>query len=238
MDLDRTLARARRAELEAALGDFLHRYLEPAFGTLPKLEVELAVLRLLEDLRAIDPNHGIYDLVSDLKVTRSKARTLIYERELRRLSTNELDQKVRDLLKRPAILKDGNLFVLEVENPLVSDHLRSRVQKLGHLTDGSFSPSIVRLSLGAMAALIESYLDEQSKREVGRVLVQAGAPDTSFSGVLKAVLKRVAGKVANSSGEALIEAASDYVGPIVEGAAQQVAATATDLFERKNQGDA
>ena len=230
MDIDSALNSRRKADLEAALARFLRHYLNPAFGTLPKLEVELAVLRLLEDIGALDDEHGVYELVSNLKVTRAKARKLIYERELRRFSPSDLDAQVRELLARPRIAKDGDLFILEVENPLVLDHLRAQVKKVGHLSDGSFSPSIVRLSLDAVVAVVASYLDEGQQESVRQALVRAGAPDTSFGGVLKATLRKVAGKVADQSGEALVEAAGDYMKPIVAGAARQLGALVRPLF--------
>ncbi|MCA1772172.1 MAG: hypothetical protein LC677_05955 [Halomonas sp.] len=173
----------------------------------------------------------MYELVSKLKVTRSKARGLIYDRELRRSSEKELDEKVKALLKRPLIQKNGDLYVLEVENPLVSDHLRSKVQKLGYVSDGSFSPNIVKLGLDAIAALIESYLTEQEKSEVKGALVAAGAPDTSFKGVIKATFKKVASKVASDTGEALMERASNFISPIIDAGIESVAERAGELFE-------
>ncbi|WP_166485012.1 hypothetical protein [Nitrosomonas eutropha] len=194
----------------------LKRFLDPAFGALPKSEIELLLLGALEEVGAISAEPGVYELVSKLRVTRTKARNLIYERELRRLTPAELDSRVRNLLKRPIIQKSGDQFVLEVENPLISDHLRSKIQDLGHVSDGSFSPSIVKLPLDAMVALIEFYIPKDQRDPVKAALVSAGAPDTSFKGVLKAVLKKVAGKVASDTGEALLKNASEYISPIVD----------------------
>jgi hypothetical protein len=131
--------------LKNATEEFLVGFCTPAFGALPKSEIELIVMRFLEQIGFITSEPEVYELVSKLKITRTKARNLIYERELRRLSPKQLDDRVKSLLKRPLIQKSGDFFVLEVENPLVSDHLRSRVKKLGYVSDGSFSPSIVKL---------------------------------------------------------------------------------------------
>ncbi|TOQ20695.1 hypothetical protein, partial [Vibrio parahaemolyticus] len=88
--------------------------------------------------------------------------------------------------KNPVIQKSGDLYVLEIENPLVSDHLRSKIQKLGYISDGSFSPSVIKLGLDAVSALIQSYLSDTEIDEVKQALIAAGAPDTSFKGVIKA----------------------------------------------------
>ena len=231
MDINQIVNDATEEETKAALLYFLQSYMSPAFGALPKNEVELIVLNVLEKLRAIDDEPELYEFVSKLKVTRSKARGLIYDRELRRYSEEELNEKVKSLLRRPLIQKNGDLYVLEVENPLVSDHLRSKVQKLGFVSDGSFSPSIIKLGLDAITALIESYFSDQEKIDVRAALVAAGAPDTSFTGVLKATLKRVASKVASDTGEALMEKASDFISPIIGASIGLITQKAGELFD-------
>ncbi len=233
MDIDKILKASSEKEAKAALAYFLQSYTSPAFGALPKGEIELVVLNVLEQLGAIDSEPELYELVSKLKVTRTKARSLIYNRELRRSSDDELNQKVIKLLKRPLIQKDGDLYVLEVENPLVSDHLRSQVKKLGFVSDGSFSPSIVKLGLDAITALIESNLTAKEKTAIKKALIKAGAPDKSFRGVLKATLKKIAKKVASNTGEALMDQASDYLTPIIDAGIERIKETAEELFEDK-----
>lgn len=237
MDIERIVSDSSTEDAKSALTYFLQSYMTPAFGALPKNEVELIVLNVLEKLHAIDEEPELYELVSKLKVTRSKARGLIYDRELRRSSEEELDEKVKVLLKKPLIQKNGDLYVLEVENPLVSDHLRSKVQKLGYVSDGSFSPSIVKLGLDAVAALIESCLTDQERDDVKGALVAAGAPDTSFKGVIKATFKKVAGKVASDTGEALMEKASDFISPIIDAGIDLVKEKARELFEEADEQD-
>lgn len=235
MDIEKIVNNSTEEDTKSALTYFLQSYMTPAFGALPKNEVELIVLNALEKLNAIDEEPELYELVSKLKVTRSKARGLIYDRELRRSSEQELDEKVKALLKKPLIQKNGGLYVLEVENPLVSDHLRSKVQKLGYVSDGSFSPSIVKLGLDAVAALIESYLTDQEKDDVKGALVAAGAPNTSFKGVIKATFKKVAGKVASDTGEVLMEKTSDFISPIIDAGIDLVTEKAKELFEEADE---
>lgn len=231
MNITQIVNDASEGDVKSALAYFLQSYMNPAFGALPKNEVELIVLSVLEKLRAIDKEPELYELVSKLKITRSKARGLIYDRELRRSSEEELDNKVKSLLKRPLIQKNGDLYVLEVENPLVSDHLRSKVQKLGYVSDGSFSPSIIKLGLDAITALIESSLSPQDKEAIKAALIAAGAPDASFKGVLKATLKKVASKVASDTGEALMDKASDFISPIIDAGIERITARAGELFD-------
>jgi hypothetical protein len=231
MDIDDIVNSLSDNDAKTALKYFLKSYTSPAFGALPKNEVELIVLNVLEQIKAIDAEPEVYELVSKLRVTRSKARGLIYDRELRKSSSSDLDEKVKALLKRPLIQKNGELFVLEVENPLVSDHLRAKVQKLGYVSDGSFSPNIIKLGLDALSALTESYIAKSDHEAIKQVLVSAGAPDSSLRGVLKATFKKVAKKVADDTGEAVMDKASEYLGPIFDSALEKITEKSKTLFD-------
>ena len=230
MDIKLIINALPEANAKAVLAQLLERYLTPAFAALPKNEVELLVLDALEQVGAISADPQLYELVSKLKVTRPKARRLIYDRELRHSSSADLDAKVKALLKRPLLQKQGELFVLEVENPLVSDHLRDKVQQLGYVSDGSFSPSLIKLGLEAITALIASLLSTAEQEQVRLALVAAGAPDGSFKGVLKATLKKLASKVAADSGEALLDKAAGYLAPIVDASIAALGEKAAELF--------
>lgn len=230
MDIKLIINALPEAKAKAVLAQLLERYLIPAFAALPKNEVELLVLDALEQVGAISADPQLYELVSKLKVTRPKARRLIYDRELRHSSSADLDAKVKALLKRPLLQKQGELFVLEVENPLVSDHLRDKVQQLGYVSDGSFSPSLIKLGLEAITALIASLLSTAEQEQVRLALVAAGAPDGSFKGVLKATLKKLASKFAADSGEALMDKAAGYLAPIVDASIAALGEKAAELF--------
>ncbi len=216
-----------------ALKNFLNSYLHPAFGALPKAEVELLILQMMEEIGEISPQPSIYELVSKLKITSSKARKLIYERDLRRKTPEDLDVQLLSVLQKPIILKDGELFVLQIENSLLSDYLREKVKLLGHVTDGSFSPGLVKLSLEAMAALIDNMfekMDKEKKENARKALIASGAPDTSFKGLVKAVLKRVGSKIASESGEVLMDEASRYLEPILTGASAGITKSFKGFF--------
>ena len=218
------------ADCKKALLKLVDKYLNPAFGSLPKREIDLLLFEILEDLKIISDKPELYQLVSDLKVTRSKARGLLYDRELRKFRETELDALVKEALLNPIISKDGEEFKLEIESPLVSDHLRAKVKRLGLLSDGSFSPSIVKLPLKAVTGIIETYLSEKEKKKIKKVLLRAGVPDSSFGGILKAVIKKAASKLASEAGEALVDQTKDYLTPILSGAVETVEEKVKNLF--------
>lgn len=230
MDIPAITTRAGHQLNKEVLDRFLIQYLNPAFGALPKQEVELLVLKLLVDLGAVDARPSIYELVSKLKVTRTKARRLIYDRELRSRTSEELDDDVRTVLRSPIIQKRGDLFALEIENPLLSDHLRAKLKALGHVSDGSFSPSLVTLTLDAMVALIDSQLSDAEKTVTQKALIAAGAPEKTLKGVLKSALKKLGEKIADETGGAVAEEVSDYIGPLLESSKSAITSAFKSVF--------
>lgn len=232
MDISAITATAGPSRTKAALDEFLTSFLDPAFGALPKAEVELLVLRLLTQVGAVGERPSVYELVSKLRVTRAKARRLIYDQDLRCRTPKELDSDLRQLLRKPLILKRGDLFALEIENPLLSDHLRAKLQSLGHVTDGSFSPSLVTLTVDAMAALIEEQLSEADRSATFDALVKAGAPDKTLKGVLKSALKKLGEKIADDTGEAIAEEVSNYLGPLLDSGRSAITSAFKSLFAK------
>lgn len=217
-------------ECRDALIALLDAYLNPAFSALPKSEIDLAFMDAMESLGYISKSPSEYELIQKLRVTRAKARNLYYNRELRKRSPEQLDTLVREVIQAPLIHKDGDLFVLEIDSPLVIDHLRSKVRSLGFPSDGSFSPSLVKLSLRAFTALLEESIPKVNRNQVKNKLVAAGAPDGSLGGVLKGALKQVGKKVAQDAGEAVSEKASDYITPIIDGSISKIGSMFKGLF--------
>lgn len=231
MDLEKLAEKRTQKELQKIICNLLASYLSPAFGAFPKREIDLMFLNALQEMGAIAINPSLYELISELKITRSKARTLYYDRELRRLDKEDLDKKAVEVLKNPVLQRQGELFVLEIENPLVSDHIRYMFQKIGYATDGSFSPSLVKVSLDAFVKLLDAHLSEESKNNIKKALVKAGAPDKSFKGIVKGALGTLGKKIASEAGEAFAENISDYIGPLWDASSQKVYDSFAELFK-------
>lgn len=219
-------------DCRAALATVLGRYLSPAFGALPKREIDLLLYEVLEQIGYVSEDPSIYSLSQQLRVTRAKGRNLLYDIELRRLNDDALDLRLREALKHPILQKQGDLFALEIENPLVMDHLRSKLRKLHHAGDGSFSPSLVRLTADAYAALMEDFLPEDERENWRNALVKAGAPDKSLKGILKGVLKQAATRVAADAGAEAVETMGEYLAPFVDAAIDSAVEGAKSLFKK------
>ena len=225
MELKQQIQATSEADVREALELILTNYLTPAFGVLTKREIDILIFAALERIGYLNAHASNYTLMQKLRITKTKARQLVYERELRRMDKSDLDERVKEILKRPIIQKQGELFALAIDNPLISDHLESLVESLGYAQDGSFSPKLVRLSDAAIVALINSLLDEDQKKEVIRAFDKLGLPDKTFKGVLKGVLKVLAKKVADEAGSKLVE---NVLGPVIDGAFDSITKAIVD----------
>ncbi len=202
------------------LRGILFEYIVPSFGILPKSEINLVFLDALIKIGYIDKQPTIYELVSKLKITNTKARTLIYERELRLNNEESLDNLVKDVLAKPIIEKSGEVFLFEIDNPLLIDHLKYKLRMVGCLSDGSFSPSIIRLSKKAFLTLVESIINkdisEQNKESILEALSDTELGAVTFNKFLREFIRKVGYKIANNVGEDMVEKASDYIGMLFD----------------------
>lgn len=225
-------------EVKEALRPFLQTVTTPAFAAVSKRETDLALFEMLRRLGLIDQRASLFSLMTQLRITRAKASQILFDIEVRArgIDGDGLDDEVREALKKTRFAKDGDFFVLEVENPLIQAHLRNRLRELGHISDTSFNSAIVRMPLDAATDLMIALIPEGSREATRQALVAAGAPDRSVKGVLTSALKTLGGKIlgeaADGIAEDVVDQASNFLGPIFEGAHQQVAEVWREVFLR------
>ena len=100
-------------------------------GLCLKRDFDILLFMKLQDLKIIEKDPDLYDIVSNLKVTRAKARNLLYEAKMRNSSEEMLDKELRELLSTPIFFKENDKIAIEISNPLLSDHLRWKLKRLG-----------------------------------------------------------------------------------------------------------
>ena len=216
-DIRLAVSAAEEEVVRDALSRLLHGATSPAFGTLTKRELELLLLEAAIAVGFLDQEPTVYAMVRGLRITRSRARSLMYDRELRRQSADSLDVLARRVLSRPLLQNQTYAVALDIENPLLSDHLRDTLRRLGHTSDGSFSPNLIRLTDEAAAALIEYFIPAKDLERVKEALFKAGVKDKSLKGALKAMLRKAASKVASDTGEAIADDLGDFLGSLMKG---------------------
>jgi hypothetical protein len=197
-------------QAKAALIKIFSNYLNPAFGALPKRENEIIMFQVLQELNIFDKNPDLYSLLSSLRVTRTKARNLLYESNLRK--DIDLEEELLEILKNPILLKDSDKVCLEIDNPLLIDHLKHVLKNLGFITDGSFSPDLVKLTPIAYKRLLNTKFAGATKEEINRALIDCGVEKkVSAKSLLTGVLKKVGKKVAGDIGEVAVEHLGDLL---------------------------
>lgn len=229
MKLDDALSKATAAQKADALAALLSGALDPALGALPKRELELLILEALIAIGYLDTEPKVYDMVQRLRITKSKARSLLYDRELRRLDDESLDAMAIGALKKPLLQSQGYAIALEIENPYLADHIRNRVTNLGHVSDGSFSPTLIRLSASAAAALVDSYLDKDERKKVEKALAKVGGKDKSVTGLMTKVIAGAASAVAGKAGAEVVNQGAELLGSLLEANEDKIASFVADI---------
>jgi hypothetical protein len=220
-------------KVKEAFIDLMEVYLNPAFGSISKADLNIFLFIKLQELDLFSKRPEIYELVSKLRVTRAKASNLIYESTLRERDSESLDEELIDFLLKPIFLKDNDKIIIEIDNQYLIDHLKYRLKKIGHITDSSFSPELVKLTINAFTALFESYLPEESKKDIEKALIKAGAKkDNGLNAILFDLIKELGIKLVGQTGANLAESAYSYLKPLIKGNVELIEAQYSKFFKR------
>lgn len=207
------LLNAAPAMKDQALNLLLAPHTSPVFGAAKSVEHEVAALNALKLLGYLTDSADEFELVESLRITKPKARALLYQAALRKPTTDaQINQDLRELLRSPLLAVDGDFYMIEVPQPLTMDRLRQRVRKLRFLSDGTFSGSVARIKRPALAALIEDLIDRNDQAKVFKELKKAGYEGTDPRSVINALLKKTGSRLAGQVGEELLGKGGEAIG--------------------------
>ena len=211
----KSIEQANELTLREVLKCLLMPHGSPVFGATKVIEHEVAALKALKLLSYIDQSADEFDLVEKLRVTKPKARSLLYQAALRSEENDgDHDEAMRKVLTKPLTMRVGNHYLLEVSDPLTMDRLRKRVRNLGYISDGSFSGSVAKVPELALLELIESLIPSDQKTDVLEQFQKMGLPDTTIKGAIKAILSTAGKKVAGEVGDQIGIALNDMIGDV------------------------
>lgn len=199
---DHAVNNADEGRSRKALKILLDSHASPIFGAAKTIEHEVAALNALKVLGYIQENADEYDLIEKLRITKTKARSLLYQVALRQTDSKESEivSSIKKILENGQILRDNNFYMIEVSDPLTMDRLRKRIRSAGNLSDRSFSDSIAKLSEKALTELVKGLLPEDQRKEIEKKLIDSGLPDDTFTGFIKSILNGVAERYAGEVG--------------------------------------
>lgn len=161
-------------QFKAALEHLPPAHTLPGFGAARQVEHEVAALHALKILGALPDNADEFTLVTTLRITKAKARNLLYQDALRTLtSPQQVDDALRALVMQPTATNDGALLRLDVPQPFLMEPLAQRIHHVGFLRADSFPESIARVSRHILAALIGARVPP-AERKLTAALLQEG----------------------------------------------------------------
>ena len=174
-EIKELIAKADSSDRAEVLTELLAPHSAPVFGAAKVVEHEVAAFLASQRLGYLPAQPDEYDLVLLLRVTKAKARSLLYQVALRRkLNSAEIDAALRQLLSQPRVTKEGDKVMIEVADPLLMDCLRQRVRQLSFISDRSFSGSLAKLSVPALSALIEDLVPNKQRSAIHKKLSAQG----------------------------------------------------------------
>ena len=217
MDIAEKLQTVSEHEKAEAFDDLIKKCISPALGTMSKREFEILLILKLQEIKVIEKNPEIYDMVSSFKITRSKARSLLYDVKMRTEDEETLQIELIELLSTLVFIKDGDKIMLEVTSPYLIDYIKSILKKQKQISDGSFSPENIRLSVDAYITLVESCMSLDKQKAIKKALQKCGFENNlSFRSVIKTVLSEIGKITYGKTVEGVVQSLELYIRPILQ----------------------
>ena len=79
MDLITLLNEADANDVKQRFIELVNSYLQPSYGSMSKRDFEILLFMKLQELGAIQKEPDLYQLIKDLKISRTRVRNLLYE---------------------------------------------------------------------------------------------------------------------------------------------------------------
>ena len=169
------LAGVRDAFLDDGLAakfgrNFIKAYAATAFGALPKTEIDLQVFSLLVELGIIEVNKASYRIARALNITPVKARTLLFQYQLRNISEDDTDHEIMITLTTAKYWKDGDKLSFGISSPLVKAAVSAKMEEKGVFADVSLSGNIMRIDPSRFGEVLASLISQSQAERLIAVL--------------------------------------------------------------------
>lgn len=227
--------KADQSSLTKALLLLLSPHTTPVFGSAKSIEHEVAAIKALQELQILGQEPDEFELVMTLRITKQKARNLLYQSALRQPEDEvSINANLCKLLSNPLVSKEDDKIFIEVPDPFLMDYLRQRVRRLGFISDGSFSSSVAKISTAALSALITDLIPKEERESISQKLKKQGIKGDDLSSLISGVLCQLGKKVAGTAGEKFAENIGDKVGEFLFEGARSTFAWVRDAHKIKN----
>lgn len=220
-DVRNALAEAGTGQAFAA--GFAKDYFAQAFGSLPKTEIDLLIFRLLMETKVLAPEQSIYEMARCLNVTPAKARSLLFQHQLRTMSDTDVDNSVLIEVTTAKFGLDGQRLGFGVESPLVRAAIQAKAKDKRVFADISLSGEILYVPMNQIGDFISAFLpDAKVQRLIERLRRNGVVDPDSLTKALNKIGETMAAEAAKAGGKAaakhLGEQLMDWVKRTLEGA--------------------
>lgn len=227
--------KADQSSLAKALLLLLSPHTTPVFGSAKSIEHEVAAIKALQELQILGQEPDEFELVMTLRITKQKARNLLYQSALRQpVDEGSINANLCKLLSRAHVSKEDDKIFIEVPDPFLMDSLRQRVRRLGYISDGSFSSSVAKISTAALSDLITDLIPKEEQESISQKLKKQGIKGDDLSSLITGVLGQFGKKVAGAAGEKFAENIGDKVGEFLFEGAKSTFAWVRDARQNPN----
>lgn len=173
--LDEVRAAFNDDKLAAAFGrQFMKAYASNAFGVLPKREIDLTIFSFLIQNDVVDADGSMYRLARALNLTPARARSLLFDHQLRNVSEADTDHAVMMALTTSKYWKDGSNVSFGITSPLVKAAITGKMQDRGVFADVSLSGDILKIDPGHFAEVLNSLLPASRAEQLAKHLKKKG----------------------------------------------------------------
>lgn len=180
-------------------------YFSQAFGSLPKSEVDLLIFTLLLDLNVITADGSIFAIAQALNITPTKARSLLFNYQLRNIDATNSDLMVATTLSKAHFTVDDKRLSFGIESPLIRAIIDNKLKERGIFADISLSGEILRVPLDLFPQFIELLLGEDRAKELEKELKEKGhLKDSPLNEAVKKLGEAAAKGAAGAVGKAAI----------------------------------
>lgn len=153
---------------------FADAYFGQAFGVLPKAEIDFLVFRLLIEARVIDAAGSIFAIARALNITPTKARSLLFQYQLRYLDELATDRAVVASLESAKFSVDERRLSFGIESPLARATIDDRLKSTGVYADISLSGDILRVPLDQFDLFVTMLIGPERAKELEQALKKDG----------------------------------------------------------------
>lgn len=217
--LEEVRAAFKDDKLAAAFGrQFMESYASSAFGVLPKREIDLTIFSFLIQNDVVDADGSTYRLARSLNLTPVRARSLLFDHQLRNVSEADTDHAVTMALTTSKYWKDGSSVSFGITSPLVKAAITGKMQDRGVFADVSLSGDILKIDPRHFAEVLNSLLPASRAEQLARHLKRKGVLSQSeVRTALGAVLTTGANELASKGTSAAFDAALKGVRALATG---------------------